>query len=177
MPTGRTRVGRKERPVEMSAGVSTAVPRESGSPGRPQPHFSIETSVVTGRVNSTERFGAVSSSLTLHGLLTLAVVLVPLLGPEQLPEANGGIRAFLVEPPALSAPPPPPPPPVWFPARLSRRPSSRRPSRSPTRSPKRRAWISEWREGRPAVWREAFPAGSSGGSSAGFQTLRLPCNR
>jgi len=102
----------KVRPVETSVGVSTVVPRESRSPARPQPDFSLETSVVTATKSSPKRLGAVPLSLILHGLAILAVVLVPLLAPEQLPDANGGIRAFLVEPPAPAAPPPPPPPPA-----------------------------------------------------------------
>jgi protein TonB len=50
--------------------------------------------------------------MIMHVLVLLGIVLIPLFAPEQLPETGQGIRAFLIEPPALAAPPPPPPPPA-----------------------------------------------------------------
>jgi protein TonB len=47
-------------------------------------------------------------SILLHTAAALALVVVPLLSSDALPEPQTGVRAFLVEP--LSVPPPPPPP-------------------------------------------------------------------
>ena len=48
------------------------------------------------------------ASILLHTAAALALVVVPLLSSDALPEPQSGVRAFLVEP--LSVPPPPPPP-------------------------------------------------------------------
>jgi protein TonB len=68
--------------------------------------------VITAPDRRRRGFRAAPFSLAVHGLALLAVVVVPLLAPEPLPEPSGGIHAFLVGPPALAAPPPPPPPPA-----------------------------------------------------------------
>jgi protein TonB len=47
-------------------------------------------------------------SILLHSAAALALIVVPLLTSDALPEPQTGVRAFLVEP--LSVPPPPPPP-------------------------------------------------------------------
>jgi protein TonB len=47
-------------------------------------------------------------SILLHAAAALAIVLVPLLASDVLPEQQSSVRAFFVEP--LSVPPPPPPP-------------------------------------------------------------------
>jgi protein TonB len=52
--------------------------------------------------------GPVSIAIHLAGLA--ALVLVPILMSNELPPPATGVRAFLVEPPAIAAPPPPPPP-------------------------------------------------------------------
>jgi protein TonB len=49
-------------------------------------------------------------SVVLHGLAALAVVVLPLLFADSLPEPSG-TRAFFVEPLAIAPPAPPPPPP------------------------------------------------------------------
>ena len=106
------RVGLRGVIVEMSIGMSSVAAGERRSPAGPQPEFAPETSVVTALKGRRWRLGAAPFSLILHGAAILALVLVPLLAQEQLPEPSGAIRAFLVEPPALAAPPPPPPPPA-----------------------------------------------------------------
>ncbi len=58
-------------------------------------------------------------SLAAHLVVLGALVLVPVLGSSELPEPTSGLRAFLVEPPTVSAPPPPPPP---APAAVAARP-------------------------------------------------------
>jgi protein TonB len=47
-------------------------------------------------------------SILLHTAAALALVVLPLLTSDALPDPQSGVRAFLVEP--LSVPPPPPPP-------------------------------------------------------------------
>ena len=63
-------------------------------------------------------------SLALHAAGLLAVVIVPLLQAQELPEPAAAVKAFFVEPAA--APPPPPAPRPATPAALP--PGSRRPA-------------------------------------------------
>ena len=51
-------------------------------------------------------------SIAIHAVMLLAVVVVPLLTSEELPEPTSAVRAFFVEPAAPPPPPPPPPPPA-----------------------------------------------------------------
>lgn len=51
-------------------------------------------------------------SLALHVIGLLAVVIVPLLQAQDLPEPASAVKAFFVEPAAAPPPPPPPPPPA-----------------------------------------------------------------
>jgi protein TonB len=51
-------------------------------------------------------------SIAIHSMIILAVLIVPLLTSEELPEPSASARAFFVEPPAAPPPPPPPPPPA-----------------------------------------------------------------
>ena len=53
-----------------------------------------------------------SISVALHALGLLAVVIVPLLQAQELPEPAAAVKAFFVEPAAAPPPPPPPPPPA-----------------------------------------------------------------
>jgi protein TonB len=55
---------------------------------------------------------ALPASLLLHAAAAVALVVVPLLRLDALPEPGGDIRAFFVEPLAAPPPPPPPPPPA-----------------------------------------------------------------
>jgi hypothetical protein len=64
-------------------------------------------------------------SLGLHAAALVAVVVVPLLHDENLPDAATEVRAFFASPLELAAPSPPPPPPA--PA------APRAPARSPVR--------------------------------------------
>jgi periplasmic protein TonB len=51
-------------------------------------------------------------SVGLHAAALLAVVIVPLLQAQELPEPAAAVKAFFVEPAAAPPPPPPPPPPA-----------------------------------------------------------------
>jgi len=55
---------------------------------------------------------AVPVSMVLHGAAVAAFAVLPLLLADALPEPDGDIRAFFVEPIAAPPPPPPPPPPA-----------------------------------------------------------------
>lgn len=50
-------------------------------------------------------------SVAVHVAVVAALILVPIFGSAELPEPTASVRAFLVEPPSITAPPPPPPPP------------------------------------------------------------------
>lgn len=54
-------------------------------------------------------------SLGIHVVGLLAIVIVPLLQAQPLPEPADAIKAFFVEPTAAPPPPPPPPPPAKAP--------------------------------------------------------------
>jgi protein TonB len=51
-------------------------------------------------------------SVALHVIGLLAVIIVPLLQAQELPEPAAAVKAFFVEPAAAPPPPPPPPPPA-----------------------------------------------------------------
>jgi protein TonB len=53
-----------------------------------------------------------ATSLLMHAVLILAVVLLPILFYDALPETDAAIRAFFVAPSDIAPPPPPPPPPA-----------------------------------------------------------------
>jgi len=66
----------------------------------------FETSVVTARAG---RALTLPASLTIHGLVITAALVVPVMSTHDLPEvAASGLKVILVEPHALPAPPPPP---------------------------------------------------------------------
>lgn len=53
-----------------------------------------------------------TASLILHVVGLLAVIIVPLLQAQELPEPASAVKAFFAEPAAAPPPPPPPPPPA-----------------------------------------------------------------
>ena len=69
----------------------------------------VESDVVThkGRKGYT-----LPVSVTVHLIVLVAIVIVPLLTSEELPEPTTAVKAFFVEPAAPPPPPPPPPPPA-----------------------------------------------------------------
>jgi protein TonB len=54
---------------------------------------------------------SIAVSVALHALALAAVLVVPPLSEDQLPEVVSGVRAFFATPLELAPPPPPPPPP------------------------------------------------------------------
>jgi len=61
---------------------------------------------------SSRRFLTAPVSFGLHAAGIVALLIVPLLTSQVLPEPAAGVRAFFVEPGNLAPPPPPPPPPA-----------------------------------------------------------------
>ncbi len=68
--------------------------------------------ILTGADPAADRRRGVTLpvSILLHAAAAAAIVVVPLLVADAIPEPNAGVRAFLVEPLAAPVPPPPPPP-------------------------------------------------------------------
>ena len=58
----------------------------------------------------------VTTSFLIHGVLVVALVIIPLFIRENLPEPGEAVRAFFVSPTDVAPPPPPPPPPAAAPA-------------------------------------------------------------
>src|ERR1043165_6813011 len=69
----------------------------------------IESDVVA---HKTKQGYTLPVSIAIHMIVLLAVVVVPLLTSEELPEPTSVVKAFFVEPAAPPPPPPPPPPPA-----------------------------------------------------------------
>jgi protein TonB len=69
----------------------------------------IESDVVA---HKTKQGYTLPVSIAIHAIIIVAVVIVPLLTSEELPEPTSAVRAFFVEPAAAPPPPPPPPPPA-----------------------------------------------------------------
>jgi periplasmic protein TonB len=66
-----------------------------------------EPTRIAGRRSAT-----LGLSITMHAVLILAIVVVPLYFYDFIPDtAEGALRAFFVAPPDVAPPPPPPPPP------------------------------------------------------------------
>jgi protein TonB len=63
---------------------------------------------------------ALPASLVLHATAAVALLIVPLLLGDGLPEPGGAVHAFFIEPIAAPVPPPPPPPPAARPAAAAR---------------------------------------------------------
>jgi protein TonB len=69
----------------------------------------IESDVVKHKTSQSKTLPV---SLTLHAIVLLIIIIVPILSPAELPEPAAAVRAFFVDPVSAPAPPPPPPPPA-----------------------------------------------------------------
>lgn len=69
----------------------------------------IESDVVSHR---RQQSLTLPISIAIHAVVLLAVIIVPILTSDELPDPAGAVRAFFVEPTAPPPPPPPPPPPA-----------------------------------------------------------------
>jgi protein TonB len=99
----------------------------------PAPDFMFRSLVVTRRTTATGRKSATFAiSITAHALLVAAILIVPLLFYDALPQPGGAIlTAFFVAPPDIAPPPPPPPPPAPA-VRAAIKPPAPLPSAAPT---------------------------------------------
>ncbi len=88
----------------------------------------IESDVVA---HKTKQSYTLPVSIAIHAIVLVAVVVVPLLTSEELPEPTSVVKAFFVEPAAAPPPPPPPPPPAAARPQTQPRPMSTPP---PTQS-------------------------------------------
>ncbi len=123
----------------------------------------IESDVVA---HKTKQSLTMPISVGIHAVLVLAVVIVPILTSEELPEPTAAVRAFFVEPAAPPPPPPPPPPPA------PRAPTTQRtPVRPVTEAPRFVAPIEVPEEVRPEagidLGIEGVPGGVEGGVPGG----------
>ena len=64
------------------------------------------------RTHTTKQGYTLPVSIAIHLIVLVAVVIVPLMTSEELPEPTSVVKAFFVEPQAAPPPPPPPPPPA-----------------------------------------------------------------
>jgi protein TonB len=74
------------------------------------------------RVHGTKQGYTLPVSIAIHTVVLIAVIVVPLLTSEELPEPTSVVKAFFVEPQAAPPPPPPPPPPAPKPAQAQPKP-------------------------------------------------------
>lgn len=87
----------------------------------------LDSLVFSQQESHTGRRGlSFASSLGLHSIILAAVITLPLLIEDVLPEPGQAIRGFFVTPPDVAPPPPPPPPPAAAPRSLTR-PAATRP--------------------------------------------------
>jgi len=64
------------------------------------------------KVHKTKQGYTLPVSIAIHTVVLIAVVVVPLMTAEALPEPTSVVKAFFVEPQNAPPPPPPPPPPA-----------------------------------------------------------------
>ena len=64
------------------------------------------------KAHKTKQGYTLPVSIAIHVVVLLAVVIVPLMTAETLPEPTSVVKAFFVEPASAPPPPPPPPPPA-----------------------------------------------------------------
>ena len=98
-----------------------------------------------------------AASIAVHGLALTAVLVLPLLHDENLPETTTQVRAFFAEPLELSPPPPPPPP-----------PAARAPSRAPV-TPAPAAFVAPVAVPMEIVPEQGLDLGVEGGTPGGVE--------
>jgi protein TonB len=98
-------------PPPSTEGRPSASRKPAVREGLPPAAFRFESLVLT-EAHSLARARSVTltTSIVMHSLLVVALIIVPLFFEEILPAPDGAVRAFFVTP-AVAAPPPPPPPP------------------------------------------------------------------
>jgi len=83
-----------------------------GGSGRRPSDFRFDSLVIHEAISRTTGLSTtVATSFLLHGALVVALLVIPILLHEALPEPGAAVRAFFVAPTDMAPPPPPPPPP------------------------------------------------------------------
>lgn len=159
---------------------------ESGSRWQPS-DFRFESLTLSEAASRTRGLSAtLVTSVVLHVVLISAVVILPLLLYDAIPDPGAAVRAFFVAPAEVAPPPPPPPPPAAGPRLFASLPPPRlRWSRRPSwplstflirSGPRNRAWTlasrAAFREASKAACRAAFSAVWSG--ACRLRLLRRP---
>jgi periplasmic protein TonB len=98
------------RPVETADPTATMGPRIAPRRSAEFRFTSLDPREEVGRGRTLST--TVTTSFLIHGVLVLALVLIPLFLHETLPEPGEAVRAFFVSPTDVAPPPPPPPPPA-----------------------------------------------------------------
>jgi periplasmic protein TonB len=102
------------RPIAEKA-KPTGTPTSRPAP-RPPVEFRFHSLVPREELSRGKSLSAtVATSLLLHGVIVVALVIIPLFLREALPEPGEAVRAFFVSPTDVAPPPPPPPPPAAAP--------------------------------------------------------------
>ncbi len=82
-------------------------------PRLPPPDFPFQSLVVSQPHSRAKGlFGGLGTSMALHAILVVTVVIVPTLLYEAIPEPGAAVKAFFSTPLEIAPPPPPPPPPA-----------------------------------------------------------------
>lgn len=107
-------LGEEARREAPARGRSEPRPDRGSRASVPEPELAFHSLLpsAAGATGSGSRGLAVPTSLVLHGVGILAIVLLPLLFVDSLPDTATGARAFFVEPMTAPVAPPPPPPPA-----------------------------------------------------------------
>jgi protein TonB len=125
---------------------------------RPEPRLTIETLEMA--LPRQDHSRTLTTSIVLHVIVLGAIVVLPLIGAADLPEATTAASAFFVEPVTVAPPPPPPPPPSPKAATLEKAPPRVEPASTftaPVETP-------------PSVLPEAsFDSGLEGGVPGGVE--------
>jgi protein TonB len=89
-----------------------ARPREAAAPRRIA-EFRFQSLLPKDEIARGKSLSAtVTTSFLLHGVIVMALLIIPLFLHEVLPEPGDAVRAFFVSPTDVAPPPPPPPPPA-----------------------------------------------------------------
>jgi protein TonB len=94
--------------VTMSASGASFEPTQKPHAERPQMMLGGYSLIDSDAAATRRRSVTLPVSILLHTAGAVALVVIPLLASDAIPEVQSGVRAFLVEPLSVSPPPPPP---------------------------------------------------------------------